>query len=143
MQRKWIGRSEGATLRFRIEGLGESQDDRLTVFTTRPDTLFGASFCALAANHPLAVALAANDPSAAAFVAECNRLGTSEEAIATAEKRGFDTGLKARHPFLPDVKLPVYIANFVLMEYGSGAIFGCPRSEEHTSELPSLMRISY
>src|SRR3546814_6756149 len=80
MQRKWIGRSEGATLRFRIEGLGESQDDRLTVFTTRPDTLFGASFCALAANHPLAVALAANDPSAAAFVAECNRLGTSEEA---------------------------------------------------------------
>src|SRR3546814_5519037 len=108
MQRKWIGRSEGATLRFRIEGLGESQDDRLTVFTTRPDTLFGASFCALAANHPLAVALVANDPSAAAFVAECNRLGTSEEAIATAEKRGFDTGLKARHPTLPDVKLPVY-----------------------------------
>src|SRR3546814_620469 len=130
MQRKWIGRSEGATLRFRIEGLGESQDDRLTVFTTRPDTMFGASFCALAANHQPAVALAANDLSAAAFVSECNRLGTSEEAIATAEKRGFDTGLKARHPFLPDVKLPVYIANFVLMEYGSGAIFGCPAHDQ-------------
>ncbi len=126
MQRKWIGKSEGATLRFRIKG----KDERLTVFTTRPDTLFGASFCAIAANHPLAAAIAENDPAAAAFVAECNRLGTSEEAIATAEKQGFDTGLKAQHPFLPEVELPVYIANFVLMEYGSGAIFGCPAHDQ-------------
>src|SRR3546814_12229953 len=96
MQRKWIGRSEGATLRFRIEGLGESQDDRLTVFTTRPDTPFGASFCALAANHPLAVALAATDPSPAAFVAAVTRLGPREQPIATAVKRGFDTERKSR-----------------------------------------------
>jgi len=126
MQRNWIGKSEGANIRFKIEG----RDDRLTVFTTRPDTLFGASFCALAANHPLAAELAESNPDAAAFIAECNRLGTSEEAIETAEKKGFDTGLTARHPFLPDVKLPVYIANFVLMEYGSGAIFGCPSHDQ-------------
>ena len=126
MQRNWIGRSEGATVRFRLEG----RDDRLTVFTTRPDTLYGASFCAIAANHPLAAELAAKDPAAAAFVAECNRLGTSEEAIETAEKRGFATGLAAQHPFVPGLKLPVYIANFVLMEYGSGAIFGCPAHDQ-------------
>jgi leucyl-tRNA synthetase len=130
MQRKWIGKSEGATLHFRIAGRPEGQEDRLTVFTTRPDTLFGASFCAIAANHPLAAEIAEKDTAAAAFVAECNRLGTSEEAIATAEKQGFDTGLKAQHPFLPGVQLPIYIANFVLMEYGSGAIFGCPAHDQ-------------
>jgi leucyl-tRNA synthetase len=130
MQRNWIGRSEGATIHFRIEGRSANQGDRLTVFTTRPDTLFGASFCAIAANHPLAAELAGADPKAAAFIAECNRLGTSEEAIETAEKQGYDTGLKVRHPFLPDVTLPVYIANFVLMEYGSGAIFGCPAHDQ-------------
>jgi len=126
MQRNWIGRSEGATIHFRMAG----RDDRLTVFTTRPDTLFGASFCAIAANHPLAAELAETNPEAAAFIAECNRLGTSEEAIETAEKQGFDTGLTAQHPFLPDVKLPIYIANFVLMEYGTGAIFGCPAHDQ-------------
>ncbi|WP_422369320.1 leucine--tRNA ligase [Pelagibius sp.] len=126
MQRNWIGRSEGATIRFEIEG----REDRLTVFTTRPDTLFGASFCALSPNHPLAAEVAAGDPSAKTFIEECNRLGTSEEAIETAEKKGFDTGLRVRHPFLPDVSLPVYIANFVLMEYGSGAIFGCPAHDQ-------------
>ena len=126
MQRNWIGRSEGATVDFRIDG----RDDRLTVFTTRPDTLFGASFCALAANHPLAAELAESNPDAAVFIAECNRLGTSEEAIETAEKQGFDTGLVVQHPFLPDTRLPVYIANFVLMEYGSGAIFGCPAHDQ-------------
>ena len=130
MQRNWIGRSEGATIRFRIEGRPEGRNDRLTVFTTRPDTLFGASFCAVAANHPLAAGLAGSNPAAAAFIAECNRLGTSEEAIETAEKQGFDTGLRVRHPFLPDSSLPVYIANFVLMEYGSGAIFGCPAHDQ-------------
>ncbi len=130
MQRNWIGRSEGATIHFRIDGRPAGQDDRLTVFTTRPDTLFGASFCALAANHPLSAEIAKGNPAAAAFVAECNRLGTSEEVIETAEKQGFDTGLTVQHPFLPEVKLPVYIANFVLMEYGTGAIFGCPAHDQ-------------
>ncbi|MEQ8357478.1 MAG: leucine--tRNA ligase [Kiloniellaceae bacterium] len=126
MQRNWIGRSEGATVQFRIVG----RDDRLSVFTTRPDTLFGASFCALAANHPLAAEVARSNPQAADFIAECNRLGTSEEAIETAEKRGIATGLAVQHPFLPELKLPVFIANFVLMEYGTGAIFGCPAHDQ-------------
>ncbi|NIA71688.1 leucine--tRNA ligase [Pelagibius litoralis] len=126
MQRNWIGRSEGATVRFEIEG----REDRLTVFTTRPDTLFGASFCAVSPNHPLAAEVAAGDPAAQAFTEDCNRLGTSEEAIETAEKQGFDTGLRVRHPFLPNQSLPIYIANFVLMEYGSGAIFGCPAHDQ-------------
>jgi leucyl-tRNA synthetase len=126
MQRNWIGRSEGARIFFRLEG----RADRLEVFTTRPDTLFGASFCAVAANHPLAQEMARTNPEIAAFVAECNRMGTSEEALETAEKLGRDTGLKARHPFIPGKTLPVYVANFVLMEYGSGAIFGCPGHDQ-------------
>ena len=130
MQENWIGRSEGARVRFRLSG----RDDRLEVFTTRPDTLFGASFCAIAPDHPLATKLAAKDPKLAAFIAECQRLGTSEAAIETAEKKGYDTGLKARHPFLDDVELPVYVANFVLMEYGTGAIFGCPAHDQRDLE---------
>ncbi|MEO3427858.1 leucine--tRNA ligase [Pelagibius sp. CAU 1746] len=130
MQRNWIGRSEGATVRFEITNHSGGRHDRLTVFTTRPDTLFGASFCAIAANHPLAAEIAETNPEAAAFIAECNRLGTSEEAIETAEKQGFDTGLTVQHPFVADLQLPVYIANFVLMEYGSGAIFGCPAHDQ-------------
>ncbi|MGH6946789.1 MAG: leucine--tRNA ligase [Kiloniellales bacterium] len=130
MQERWIGRSEGARVHFAIEGQPNSEPDRLEIFTTRPDTLFGASFCALAPNHPLSLRLAERDPEAAAFIAECDRLGTSEEAIETAEKRGYRTGMVARNPFLPDVALPVYIANFVLMEYGSGAIFGCPGHDQ-------------
>jgi leucyl-tRNA synthetase len=126
MQRNWIGRSEGARIFFRLEG----RADRLEVFTTRPDTLFGASFCAVAANHPLAQEMARTNPEIAAFVAECNRMGTSEEALETAEKLGRDTGLKALHPFVPGKALPVYVANFVLMEYGSGAIFGCPGHDQ-------------
>jgi leucyl-tRNA synthetase len=126
MQQNWIGRSEGARIRFRLEG----REDRLEVFTTRPDTLFGASFCAIAANHPLAQALAQDNADLAAFVAECNRMSTSEEAIETAEKRGRDTGLKAMHPFIEGKELPVYVANFVLMEYGTGAIFGCPGHDQ-------------
>jgi leucyl-tRNA synthetase len=122
MQHNWIGRSEGARVRFALRG----RPDRLEVFTTRADTLFGASFCAIAANHPLAQEMAAGNPDLTAFIAECNRMGTSEEAIETAEKMGYDTGLKAKHPFVPGKELPVYVANFVLMEYGTGAIFGCP-----------------
>jgi leucyl-tRNA synthetase len=126
MQTNWIGRSEGARIFFKIKG----RKDRLEVFTTRPDTLFGASFCALSPNHPLTAELAAKDAKLAAFVAECAQLGTSEEAIETAEKRGYDTGLKAAHPFIKGAELPVYVANFVLMEYGAGAIFGCPAHDQ-------------
>ena len=126
MQENWIGRSEGARVRFPLAG----RDDTIEVYTTRPDTLFGASFCAVAANHPLARDLAANDPALADFIAECNRLGTSEAAIEVAEKKGYDTGLVARHPFDPDLELPVYVANFVLLEYGTGAIFGCPAHDQ-------------
>ncbi len=125
MQEKWIGRSEGAMIRFVIEGLSE----RLEVYTTRPDTIFGMSFCGISPNHPLATRLAAENPEASSFIGECARLGTSEEAIEKAEKRGFDTGLRVRHPFL-DQTFPVYIANFVLMEYGTGAIFGCPAHDQ-------------
>ncbi len=126
MQENWIGRSEGAYVRFPISG----RDQGLQVYTTRPDTLFGASFCAVSANHPIALALAESNAELATFIAECNRMGTSEAAIETAEKLGFDTGLKARHPLVEDCELPIYVANFVLMEYGTGAIFGCPGHDQ-------------
>ena len=126
MQHNWIGRSEGAHVQFDIKG----RDDRLEVFTTRHDTLFGASFCAIAANHPLAAELAETNAELTAFITECNRLSTSEAAIETAEKKGFDTGLKAIHPITEGLELPIYVANFVLMEYGTGAIFGCPAHDQ-------------
>ena len=126
MQENWIGRSTGAHMRFRLK----DRDDDLVVFTTRPDTIFGASFCAVSPDHPLAESLAAEDPVLADFVAACRRMGTSEEAIETAEKTGRDTGLRALHPFLEGVELPVFVANFVLMEYGTGAIFGCPAHDQ-------------
>ncbi|MEK9723915.1 MAG: leucine--tRNA ligase, partial [Rhodospirillaceae bacterium] len=126
MQENWIGRSEGAYVNFRIDG----RDEGLKVYTTRPDTLFGASFCAVSANHPIAEDLAKDNPELRDFIAECNRMGTSEAAIETAEKLGFDTGLKAMHPLVEGCELPVYVANFVLMEYGTGAIFGCPGHDQ-------------
>src|SRR6202030_4877012 len=103
---------------------------QVEVYTTRPDTLFGASFLAISPDHPLAAELAADNAGLAEFIAECRQTGTSEAVIETAEKRGFDTGLKAVHPFDPDWQLPVYVANFVLMEYGTGAIFGCPAHDQ-------------
>ena len=126
MQHNWIGRSEGARVFFPIAG----RDEKLEVFTTRPDTLFGASFCAISPNHPLAGELAAKNAALADFIAECSRIGTSEAAIETAEKKGFDTGLKAVHPLDPSWQVPIYVANFVLMEYGTGAIFGCPAHDQ-------------
>ncbi|HUB97084.1 MAG TPA: leucine--tRNA ligase [Stellaceae bacterium] len=126
MQEKWIGKSEGARVRFALDG----RSDRLEVFTTRPDTLFGAAFCAIAPNHPLAEEIARGNPALAAFIADCNRMGTSEATLEQAEKKGFDTGLRARHPFRVGWSLPVYVANFVLMEYGAGAIFGCPAHDQ-------------
>jgi leucyl-tRNA synthetase len=133
MQERWIGRSVGARVRFALHAPPQGFDvdlDSVEVFTTRPDTLFGMAFVAIAADHPLAAKIARDNPDAAAFIAECRRLGTSEEAIETAEKRGFDTGLRVSHPFLPDRSFPVWIANFVLMEYGTGAIFGCPCGDQ-------------
>ena len=128
MQANWIGRSEGARVRFRLEAPVDGQDE-VEVFTTRPDTLFGMSFLAVAAEHPLAAAAAARDPKAAAFIAECRALGTSEAAIEQAEKRGLDTGFRVVNP-LNGESYPVWIANFVLMEYGTGAIFGCPCGDQ-------------
>jgi leucyl-tRNA synthetase len=126
MQENWIGRSEGLRLAWGLDG----RSDSLEIFTTRPDTLFGAAFCAISPNHPLAAELAAADPGLAGFIAECNRMGTSEAALETAEKKGWDTGVAALHPLVPGWRIPVYVANFVLMEYGTGAIFGCPAHDQ-------------
>jgi leucyl-tRNA synthetase len=131
MQRNWIGRSEGMLVRFALDPLtSPAGETELTVFTTRHDTLFGAKFMAIAPDHPLAQAAAAKNPELTAFIAEAKRHGTAQEIIDTADKLGFDTGIKAVHPFDPDWKLPVYVANFVLMEYGTGAIFGCPAHDQ-------------
>jgi leucyl-tRNA synthetase len=125
MQKNWIGRSEGLRFQFTL-----SNTEKLDVFTTRPDTLFGASFVALSPEHPLTQALAAGNARLQDFIAECRKTGTAEAEIEKAEKLGFDTGLTAAHPFDPDWKLPVMVANFVLMGYGTGAIFGCPAHDQ-------------
>ena len=131
MQKNWIGRSEGLLVRFALDPKttpgGESE---LDIFTTRPDTLFGAKFMALSPDHPLAAAAAAKNPALAEFIAECKQRGTAQAEIDTAEKMGFDTGVKAVHPFDPSWTLPVYVANFILMDYGTGAIFGCPAHDQ-------------
>jgi leucyl-tRNA synthetase len=136
MQRNWIGRSEGLLIRFALDpatapqNLDGKAETELKVFTTRHDTLFGAKFMGIAPDHPLAVAAAAKNPALAAFIAEAKRHGTAQAIIDTQEKQGFDTGIKAVHPFDPDWTLPVYVTNFVLMEYGTGAIFGCPAHDQ-------------
>ncbi len=131
MQRNWIGRSEGMLVRFALDpATAPSGETELKIFTTRHDTLFGAKFMAIAPDHPLAQAAAAKNPKLAEFIAEAKRHGTAQEIIDTAEKLGFDTGIKAIHPFDASWKLPVYVANFVLMEYGTGAIFGCPAHDQ-------------
>ena len=153
MQRNWIGKSEGMRVRFAFDNLslegrarpgldpgskspsaisggGDEFPKEIEVFTTRHDTLFGASFIALSPDHPLATALSATNPKLTDFIAECHHAGTSEAAIEGAEKMGFDTGLRVIHPFRPEVTLPVYVANFVLMDYGTGAIFGCPAHDQ-------------
>ncbi|ATI43173.1 leucine--tRNA ligase [Pacificitalea manganoxidans] len=129
MQANWIGQSRGLQFAFSLtaESVGH---DRIEVYTTRPDTLMGASFVGISPDHPLARALEESNPELAAFCAECRRIGTSEEALEKAEKRGFDTGLTVRHPFDTAWELPVYIANFILMDYGTGAIFGCPAHDQ-------------
>ena len=130
MQANWIGKSVGARVKFQLnEPLGD-EIKYVDVFTTRPDTLFGASFIAVAANHPIAQSISKSNQEAADFIAECAKLGTSEAALETVEKLGFDTGLRAIHPLNSTITLPIYIANFVLMEYGTGAIFGCPAHDQ-------------
>jgi leucyl-tRNA synthetase len=140
MQTNWIGRSEGAELDF---DLMEPCDgiDKVKVYTTRPDTLFGMSFLAIAPEHKISAALAAQNPEIAAFIAECQRLGTSEAAIETAEKRGIDTGLRVINPFNGNL-YPVWIANFVLMDYGTGAIFGCPAHDQRDFEFARAYGLS-
>ena len=132
MQKNWIGRSEGLLLRFALDPATapNAKERELEIFTTRPDTLFGAKFMALSPDHPLAAAAAAKNPKLTEFIERCHRMGTSQAAVDTAEKLGFDTGMKAVHPFDTNWKLPVYVANFILMEYGTGAIFGCPAHDQ-------------
>ena len=130
MQRNWIGRSEGMHVQFEIVPNEKSSESVLEIFTTRPDTLYGASFMALSPDHPLTTALAAKDPALKAFVAECHRLGTATEVIEKAEKKGYFTGIHVKHPVLEGQVLPIYVANFVLMDYGTGAIFGCPAHDQ-------------
>ena len=126
MQENWIGRSRGLQFGFeRVDG-----GDPISVYTTRPDTLMGASFVGISPDHPIAKALEAENPQVAAFVAECRKGGTTEEAIETAPKLGMDTGIRVKHPLNPDWELPVWIANFILMDYGTGAIFACPAHDQ-------------
>jgi leucyl-tRNA synthetase len=134
MQANWIGRSEGLLIRFEVVKDAPKGHDVVVVFTTRGDTLFGASFLGISPDHPLAEAIAGRDAKAAAFIAECQHQSTSAEAIETQEKRGYDTGLRVRHPVIEGEELPVYIANFILMEYGTGAIFGCPAHDQRDLE---------
>ncbi|PRD43868.1 leucine--tRNA ligase [Phyllobacterium phragmitis] len=131
MQQNWIGRSEGLLIRWALDkATAPAGESELEVYTTRPDTLFGASFMGVSPDHPLARKAAEKDPALAAFAEECRRMGTSVAALETAEKRGFDTGIRVVHPFDENWTLPVYVANFVLMEYGTGAIFGCPSGDQ-------------
>jgi leucyl-tRNA synthetase len=135
MQKNWIGRSEGLLVRFGLDpALTPNGERELEIFTTRHDTLFGARFMALSPDHPLAIAAARKNPELAAFIAECKRHGTAQEVIDKAEKLGFDTGMRAIHPFDRTWTLPVYVANFVLMDYGTGAIFGCPAHDQRDLE---------
>ncbi|MEO1285112.1 MAG: leucine--tRNA ligase, partial [Pseudomonadota bacterium] len=126
MQENWIGKSRGLQFSFeRTDGGGEVE-----VYTTRPDTLLGVSFIGISPDHPLSKELAEINPDVAAFRAECTKGGTTEEALEKAEKLGFDTGLTVKHPLDPDHDLPIWIANFILMDYGTGAIFGCPAHDQ-------------
>jgi len=142
MQSNWIGRSEGLHVRFEFATPPAAGENVLEVFTTRPDTLFGASFMALSPEHPIARALAKDNPEIAAFAEECRRMGTSVVAIETAEKKGIDTGLTVKHPFIAGKTLPVYIANFILMDYGTGAIFGCPAHDQRDLDFANKYGLS-
>lgn len=143
MQANWIGKSSGALMRFALEqeSNGEAAGE-LEVYTTRQDTIFGASFCAISPGHPLAQELASNNEAIDAFIKECNRMGTSQEDIDRAEKKGIATGLRAAHPFKDGETLPLYIANFILMDYGTGAIFGCPAHDQRDLDFARKYELS-
>ena len=144
MQQNWIGRSEGLLMQFDLSGADDLPTDMKTleIFTTRPDTIFGASFMAISPEHPLAQHLAQNSKRLADFVEECRKIGSSEADIERVEKNGFDTGLVAQHPFRPDVTLPVYVANFILMGYGTGAVFGCPAHDQRDLDFARKYELS-
>lgn len=133
MQSNWIGKSRGLQFAFSTID-GPDGHDRIEVYTTRPDTLNGASFVGISPDHPLAKQLEADNPDIAAFCAECRKGGTTAEAVEKADKLGYDTGIRVRHPFDNAWELPVYIANFILMDYGTGAIFGCPAHDQRDFE---------
>jgi leucyl-tRNA synthetase len=135
MQQNWIGRSEGVEIVFKVA------DDDLTVFTTRPDTLMGATYVAIAAEHPLAKQAASNQPKLAEFLEQCNKTATDEATIETMEKLGMDTGLKAIHPITGEA-LPVWVANFVLMNYGTGAVMSVPAHDQRDFEFATKYNIS-
>src|SRR5258705_4818866 len=135
MQENWIDSSQGLEIRWALDKkTAPAGQTEIEVYTTRPDTLFGASFLAIAPDHPLARAAAENDPKLATFCDECRRTGTSVAELESAEKLGYDTGIRAVHPFDKKWKLPVYVANFILMDYGTGAIFGCPSGDQRDIE---------
>ncbi len=133
MQANWIGKSRGLQFAFDVVD-APAGAEQIEVYTTRPDTLMGASFVGISPDHPIAKMLESDNAELAAFNAECRRMGTAEEELEKAEKRGFNTGLMARHPLDPDWQLPVYVANFILMDYGTGAIFGCPAHDPRDLE---------
>jgi len=134
MQANWIGKSRGARVFWQLADASGADGEKLEIFTTRPDTLFGASFMALSVDHPIVSGLAAKDPGLQRFIEECRKTGTAAAEIETAEKQGYKLPLLARHPLVPGKTVPVYAANFVLMEYGTGAIFGCPAHDERDHE---------
>jgi len=137
MQRNWIGKSEGAIIDFKVVGSGK----QIEVYTTRPDTLFGASFIAISPNHPIALELAEKNKNIQNFIEECSKTTTDEETIETMEKKGLDTKLKVKNPFNESQELPIFIANFVLMDYGTGAIFGCPAHDQRDFEFATKYKL--
>ncbi|MEO6113791.1 MAG: leucine--tRNA ligase [Sphingomicrobium sp.] len=141
MQSNWIGKSRGLQFCFRLAGTAPGGACDIEVFTTRPDTIFGTSFVAISPGHPIAEALSAANPDVAAFILSCRLGGTTAAEIETAEKKGFDTGLEVVHPFDPDWRLPVWIANFVLMDYGTGALFGVPAHDVRDFEFANIYHL--
>ena len=142
MQKNWIGRSEGLSVRFALQPNHAAKgDSEIEIYTTRPDTLFGASFIALAPEHPLSKKVAQGNPDLQAFIDECRKMGTAQELIDKAEKKGFNTGLRVTHPFDSSWTLPVYVANFILMDYGTGAIFGCPAHDQRDFDFATAYKL--
>ena len=138
MQKNWIGKSYGCEINFQI--VNKKKSDKIRVFTTRPDTIFGASFIAISLDHPLSKNFEKNK-NFISFKSECSKMGTTEEALANAEKIGFNTNLSVLHPFNKKIKLPIYIANFVLMDYGTGAIFGCPAHDQRDLDFANKYKL--